>query len=99
VLVLPSLRNDLTKEPFRQYASNPNVSYTCNLQTQFSSMEVTMLVHTISSASYFIAAVGLTAMARIKGNPRTMDFESGIAVGLAIAGLLDILTPWAATLS
>ncbi len=57
-----------------------------------------MIPHTMAGIVYIVAGVGLAVLSRIKGNPRTMDFEAGIAAGLGIAGVIDALTPWIAML-
>ncbi len=57
-----------------------------------------MIPHTMAGIVYIVAGVGVAVLNRIKDNPRTMDFEAGIAAGLGIAGVIDALTPWIAML-
>jgi hypothetical protein len=52
-----------------------------------------MLPSTVAAVSYLMASVGLLVRSSFKRRTPKIDFEVGVAVGLAIAGLLDLLIP------
>jgi hypothetical protein len=52
-----------------------------------------MPTSTIAGISYLIAAIGLMTTTLFKRGTPKIDFEVGVAAGLGIAGLLDLLSP------